>query len=314
VADLAVVGAGMMGANHVRTALSSRLWDRVLVVDADPVRAETLGRAHGIAWTSDASSVPGEVDAAVVAVTTAAHEEVTAPLLAAGTHLLVEKPLAATPEAARRIAAAAAASGSRVLVGHIERFNPAVRELMALREPPLHVEFRRVGPRSSRALGDVVSDLMVHDLEVFLALTGGEVEHVAAITAGQGAEEDLCVALLRSSTGTTATVTASRVGQTKHRSVVVTAHDVQVVADLVRQQVTVHRIDHVEFVDDRGPRYRQRGTTEIPYLEHGEPLLHEHRHFADVVAGLAEPLVGTAQAIRALDLVERVRRAAAGRP
>jgi predicted dehydrogenase len=312
VSDLAIIGAGMMGANHVRTALSLRRWSRVVVVDDDAKRAQALGRAHDIYWTTDLDTLPDNVDAAVVAVSTAAHASVAVPLLRAGLHLLVEKPIAASMEDAQLIADEAARSGVSVLVGHVERFNPAITELMRWGKDAVHVEFRRVGPRSPRPLGDVVSDLMVHDLEIFLALTDGTIDSVTAIGAGKGAADDMCVALLRAGNSTTATVTASRIGQTKHRSVVLTGEDFQVVCDLVRQQVTIHRIEHVEFIDDRGPRYRQRGTTEIPFLEHGEPLVHEHRHFYDVATGKAEPLVDAAQALRTMDLVERVRVAATG--
>lgn len=308
--DLVVVGAGRMGANHVRTARAIREWNTVVVVDSDQARARDLAEANGFRYSTSYDTVIGAVDAAVIAVPDPLHEEFAVKALEAGLDVLVEKPLAHDVTAARRIADHAAGSSARLMVGHIERFNAAVQEVLRYVGQVQHVEFRRVGPSGGRPLGDVVGDLMVHDLDLFTALTGGaEVVTVQAMWAGPNAE--LCTALLGTQDGVTATLTASRMSQAKKRSIIITTDDMQVVADLVRQSVSVYRIDHDEFIDEGGTtRYRQRGTTEIPFLQQGEPLLAEQRHFAAVVARQAEPIVGAAEAVRALELVELVRDAA----
>lgn len=308
--DLVVVGAGRMGANHVRTARAIREWNTVVVVDSDQARARDLAEANGFRYSTSYDTVIGAVDAAVIAVPDPLHEEFAVKALEAGLDVLVEKPLAHDVTAARRIADHAAGTSARLMVGHIERFNAAVQEVLRYVGQVQHVEFRRVGPSGGRPLGDVVGDLMVHDLDLFTALTGGaEVVTVQAMWAGPNAE--LCTALLGTQDGVTATLTASRMSQAKKRSIIITTDDMQVVADLVRQSVSVYRIDHDEFIDEGGTtRYRQRGTTEIPFLQQGEPLLAEQRHFAAVVARQAEPIVGAAEAVRALELVELVRDAA----
>lgn len=322
--ELAVVGAGIMGANHVRTARALREWNRVVVVDSDLTRAQAVAGANGFRATDDFTGVLGLVDAVIVAVPSVLHVEVATTALRAGKHVFVEKPLADTLEGARELAAVASESPGKVLVGHIERYNSAVVEILNWASEAMHVEFRRVGPKGSRALGDVVSDLMVHDLEIFLALAGAhaqahgldpemaQVETTQAMWANAG--DDLCTVLVKTRSGLSASFVASRVGQSKHRSVILTGKDVQVVGDLVRQAVSIYRIEHVEFVDERGARYRQRGTTEIPFLDSGEPLLREQRHFAEVVMGSAEPRVGVEQAIAAIELVERVRDVAGPSP
>lgn len=313
--ELAVVGAGIMGANHVRTARSLREWEHVYVVDPDLGRAEAVARANGFCAVADLQEVLAKVDAVIVAAPSSLHEQVARIVLEADKHVLIEKPLSDDLAGARRLAEMAGRSRGRVLVGHVERFNSAVAEIVGWAKDAVHLEFRRVGPKGNRVLGDVVSDLMVHDLEIFLALAA---EHARAkglatprVTRVDSmwadADDDLCTAMLATDTGLTATFTASRVGQTKTRTIVMTGSRVQVVADLVRQGVSVYRITHTEFVDAGGARYRQTGTTEIPFLDSGEPLGREHRHFAEIVQGEAEPLVGVDEAVAALELVERVR-------
>ena len=308
--DLVIVGAGRMGANHVRTARALREWESVVVVDPDAGRARSLARANGFRYATCLDQVIGAVDAAVVAVPDPLHEESAVQAGEAGLHVLVEKPLAPDLAAATRVAESARNHPQHLLVGHIERFNAAVGEVLSYAGQVQHVEFRRVGPPGGRVLGDVVGDLMVHDLDLLLALLGPDTEpdRVRAMWAGPTAQ--MCTALIGAGE-VTATLTASRMSQAKIRSIIITAEGVQVVADLVRQSVSVYRIDHVEFVDEGGTtRYRQRGTTEIPFLQQGEPLLAEQRHFADVVAGRAEPVVGADAALRALRLVDQVREAA----
>ena len=309
--DLVIVGAGRMGANHVRTARALREWESVVVVDQDAAKARALAQTNGFRHATRLDQVIGAVDAAILAVPDPLHEEYAVQALEAGLHVLVEKPLAQDLPAATRIAEAAAGREGHLLVGHIERFNAAVAEVLRYAGQVQHVEFRRVGPPGGRALGDVVSDLMVHDLDLFLAMLGpdADIDRVQAMWAGPEAE--MCTALLGTRDGVCATLVASRMSQAKLRSIIVTAEGVQVVADLVRQSVSIFRIDHDEFVDEGGTtRYRQRGTTEIPFLQQGEPLLAEQRHFAAVVAGEARPLISAQDAIRALELVDRVRTAA----
>lgn len=314
--DLAIVGAGIMGANHVRTARALREWERVIVVDTDLDRARAVASSNGFRASANLESVLGVVDAVIVAAPSTLHEEVARTALEAGKHVLIEKPLSDDLEAARRLVDLARKSPGKVLVGHVERFNSAVKEIIGWAGEAVHLEFRRVGPKGNRVLGDVVSDLMVHDLEIFLALVAAHrsaqglegppvVEDVSSMWANAG--DDLCTALVRTECGLTASFIASRVGQTKNRSIILTGRNVQVVGDLVRQGVSIYRIEHTEFVDSGGARYRQTGTTEIPFLDSGEPLIREQRHFAEVVAGTAEPLVDVEQALAALELVERVR-------
>jgi predicted dehydrogenase len=309
---LAIVGAGIMGSNHARVA--RQLPDVVIshVIDADRQRGEALARSVGAYFETNVEAVLGEVDAAVVAVPTQLHLPVGLMLMEAGIHVLMEKPIADGVEAAEQLVAMAHRAEVCFMVGHIERFNPAVFELQSIVTSPIHVEAIRVSAFSDRVVDGVIRDLMIHDLDLTLAIMGSEPTTVSAIAQRVRSDsEDLASALLGFPSGSTASLIASRVGQQKIRRVHVTQPDSYVQADLVRQDVTIHRVQHAEFLTDEGRRYSQAGVVEIPYLRHrGEPLGLELAHFVECINGDARPRVSGADGLRALRLAERVRQSA----
>lgn len=310
---VAVIGAGVMGSMHVRALRNHRDVDVVQVVDTDVERAKTLAAFADAEAGSCVEDVPPDIDAVVVACSTLQHHDVVRRLLDRDRPpaMLIEKPLAATYEQATDLVRRASGMSDRILVGHVERFNPAVEEVLRWRDvAPAHVEMRRVGPAASRVDVDVVRDLMIHDLDILCALLGNDFDRVSAVVRGDDARGvDLAVAALHSRQGVTASVTASRISQLKERTLSLACGDVQIVADLIRQQVTIHRTSHQEFSDEGGVRYRQSGMVEIPYLRHGEPLMLEHAHFVDVVRGCATPRISIQDGADVLALCDRVLKA-----
>jgi predicted dehydrogenase len=305
---LAVVGAGIMGANHARVARQLNEIELVAVVDRDSERAQTAAGVGG-RFCTDVAEILDEIDAAVVAVPTQHHHSVAQTLIGAGKHVLVEKPLALTVAEASEIVVAAVAAGVVLAVGHIERFNAAVAELPKWVEDPVHIRTERISPYSPRILDGVVLDLMIHDLDIVLSLAGGaKAIHVSGV--GQHAisdSEDLASAIVRFDNGLTASFTTSRLGQQKIRQVEVTQRDSVVVADLLRQDITVHRMSRHEYLSDEGARYRQSSMIEIPFLEtRGEPLALELAHFAECVLTGATPRVDGEAGLRALALAHKV--------
>ncbi len=303
-----------MGSNHVRTARSIREWRDVVVVDVDRERACTVATANGFGWTTSVTEGLAAADAAVVAVPSELHEDVMSHIFKRRLPVLLEKPVADEFAAAERIRQSAAEQGVQVLVGHIERFNSAVEELMHHAGPAVHIECRRESAAAGRPVGDVVSDLMVHDLDIVRALArsrdGSDTTiHTLAAMWGNGGTEQ-CTALLETDGGMTVTLVASRIGQLKRREIVLTQPECQVTADLVRQSVTIHRLQRTEFVGNGRGSFRQQGTTEIPYLDSGEPLMREHRHLVDIVVNGEQPIVSLDDGVAAIRLVDQVRRAA----
>lgn len=308
----AIVGAGVMGTNHARIARSVPGIEVSYIVDPDRSRAERVAGACGAQATTDLSDVLGKVDCAVVASPSSFHEEHGLALLEHGSHLLVEKPIATSGDEAARLIDAAGRKNLVLQVGHVERFNPAVLELDRFDSGVVHIETARIGPYSNRVEVGVVLDLMIHDLDIVLWLSGGEPVNVFATTqCTRSATEDLASALIQFDNGVSAALTASRIGQNKIRTLSVTRETDFVSVDLLRQDVTVHRVDHSEYLSDEGTRYRQTGVVELPFLEHrGEPLYLELSHFAEVARDGGEPRVTGRDGLRALELALRVLSAA----
>jgi predicted dehydrogenase len=306
---LAVVGAGIMGANHVRVARTLPSVELVAVIDHDLDRARAAARSGGELSSNVISDVFGRVDAAVIAVPSAHHADTAVALAEQRIHLLVEKPLAPCVEDAQRIVEAARANDIVLAVGHIERFNAAVVELGRLLDHPIHIEASRISPYSSRVTDGVIFDLMIHDIDIVCSLAGpdAEVVQVSGVArTTKGSTEDLASVTIEFSTGLTAAFNTSRLGQQKIRTIEITQAESVVIADLVRQDVTIHRMNHSEYLSEEGRRYRQSSVIEIPFLEtRGEPLALELGHFVDCVRNGTQPRVDGAAGIRAIALAQR---------
>ena len=245
---VAVVGAGSMGRQHARVASESELTELVAVVDADD-------SAEGLAWDRRArwlraheELIDGiEIDFAIVAVPTVAHAAVAGALLDAGIPVLVEKPIASTIEEAEALIATARRVGVPFGVGHVERFNPAVRELhRRLEEEALgrvfQVHARRLSPFPGR-VGDtgVAHDLATHDLDVMSQLSGRPVR-ISAETDRKAhrTREDLLAAVIRYESGIIGLLEVNWLTPTKVRSLTVTGERGMFVVDYLNQHLTLY--------------------------------------------------------------------------
>jgi predicted dehydrogenase len=216
---LAVIGAGQFGKNHCRVVHQSERAQLCAVVDTDAARAaESAALYHAEALT-DARALAGKVDAAIVAVPTTAHEAVALALIDAGIDVLVEKPIAPDLEAADRLVAAAERHGRILQVGHLERFNPAVIELEKRTTLPLFFEIHRLNLFSPRSLDvDVVLDLMIHDVDIVLALARAAPQEIRAAGIRILSEKvDIANVRLQFPNGCVANLTASRVSTERVR-------------------------------------------------------------------------------------------------
>jgi predicted dehydrogenase len=204
------------------------------VVDADAARAAKLAEAYGCAAHSDLAGIAGAADAAVVAVPTDRHYEVALACLREGLHVLVEKPIAPTLEQADALIAAAEARGVVLQVGHVERFNKAFRALAARMDRALFVEAERLSGFKQRGADvDVVLDLMIHDLDLAVALAGAAVSNVSACGFRVLTQDiDIANARIEFANGCVASLSASRVSQAPVRKLRVFQPDEYVSADL----------------------------------------------------------------------------------
>ena len=218
---VAVVGCGHLGTIHARLLAAREDAQLVAVVDPVPESRDRVAAAHGCRPLAEPRQLIGEVDAVVVAAPTCLHAEVSLPLLEAGIHLLVEKPIATTTEEGRQIETVAARHGSVVAVGHVERFNPAWRMATERCGSVVAVESHRLAPFTFRSLDvGVVLDLMIHDIDLVLSLEPGAL--VAVESRGvraSGGHEDAVRAQLVFSSGLVADLSASRINPTLSRRV-----------------------------------------------------------------------------------------------
>jgi len=175
----AVIGVGHLGRQHARVhaALAAENRSRLAAVcDINEETAQGVASERETAWTTDWRALMGEVDAVSLATPTESHAEIACQLLEAGVHVLVEKPISRTLEEADRMIAAAERGRATLMVGHLERFNPALVALRPHVRNPVYFEIHRVGEFTARSLDiDVVLDLMIHDLDIVLWLVGHEV-------------------------------------------------------------------------------------------------------------------------------------------
>lgn len=309
--DLAIVGAGAMGANHARVAMALRDATLTAIVDPDAQRGQALAHRVAAKYVPRLEDLDHNVDAAVLAVPTDLHYELGLWLLERGIGTLVEKPIAHDIGQANALIEAAETSGATLMVGHIERFNPAVMEIGLHMERPVHFEAARVSPWVERIPQGVILDLMIHDLDIVTSLAGSTVSRIAAMGQKLRSDtEDLAVALLGFENGVTAALTASRLGQQKIRRLAITTEETFIEVDLLRRDVTINRVEEVAYEPGRSA-LRQRGVVEIPFLQnHGEPLFLELSHFVECVASGARPRVTGAQGLQALELALAVMKAA----
>ena len=216
---LAVIGAGQFGKNHCRAVHESERAQLCAVVDTDAARAAELAALYGAEPLADARQLAGKVDAAIVAAPTTVHAEIGCLLAESGIDILVEKPIAPDLASAGRLIEAAGRHGRILQVGHIERFNPAVVELERRATLPLFFEIHRLNMFSPRSLDvDVVLDLMIHDVDIVLALARAEpVEIRAAGISILSPKVDIANARLQFPNGCVANLTASRISTTRVR-------------------------------------------------------------------------------------------------
>ncbi|QJW96312.1 Gfo/Idh/MocA family protein [Frigoriglobus tundricola] len=238
---MAVIGVGHLGQHHARILANMPDVDLVGVVDANPDQARTVAAKLGTEAYEHFEPLIGCVDAVSVVTPTIHHHAVASAFLNAGVPTLVEKPVCRTLAEADDLIALADAAGVPLQVGHIERFNPAFEELARRPIRPKFVEAERHGPFTGRSIDiGAVLDLMIHDLDLLLALVGGPVTRVAAVGAAVfGGYEDMVNARLEFENGCVAHVTASRITRHPKRRLRVWAPEGYAGIDFVTRKLTL---------------------------------------------------------------------------
>jgi len=297
---IGVAGAGVMGRNHARVLSELREFDLTTVFDPDALTAEGVAAAYGAAPVTTAQAfVEAGLDAAVIATPNRFHAELGVALLNAGVHVLVEKPIAATVADAQAMIDAAKANDRVLMVGQVERFNPAVDTVKrAIQDDEIiSIQVTRVGPFPPR-MGEVgvVIDLAVHDIDIIRHLTGSEIVEVQPQIARTRAErEDTALLQFRLENGAIAHITTNWVTPYKTRTLQVATKSKFVVADLITRQVTEY------FGQQPDGSYSTRMLNSWP----AEPLRKEHEAFARAITTGETPAVTGEDGLRNLEVALR---------
>ena len=298
---VAVVGVGHLGRHHARVL--SELPDATLVgvVDADLSRAAEVANAVGAPVVAHVADLIGQVDAVSVAVPTEAHAEVALPLLGAGIHVLVEKPMTRSIDDADRLLAAAHDAGVILAVGHIEHFNPAVQAARPHIHEPGFIEVHRLGTFPERSLDiDVVFDLMIHDLGLVLELVGSEVVGIEAVGVPVLTPRvDIANARLKFANGCIANLTASRISRDQVRKIRFFQRNTYLSIDYKAQEVEAWRL----VAQPAGLPRIDGGKLDV---QRDEPLKRELADFIGAVRERRAPGVTGAQGRAALVLANEI--------
>lgn len=241
-----VVGVGALGQHHARVYASLPGTTLVGVVDIVPGRAEQVAGPLGTRALSNYADLFGQVDAVSIAAPTTLHAEIGEQFLNRGVHVLVEKPIAHTLEDADRLIQAARANDRVLQVGHLERFNPAVKQLREIVRKPRFFEAHRMGLFSPRSLDiDVILDLMIHDIDIICLLAPSPVASVNAVGIAILTNRiDIANARLHFEDGCVANITASRVSMEKIRKLRLFQKQEYLSLDYTRQDISVFSLNH----------------------------------------------------------------------
>ena len=307
-----VIGVGNMGQHHTRVLSRLKNVELVGVSDVNVELGLDTASKYRVRFFEDYHSLLDLVDAVCVAVPTRLHHSVGMSCLRAGVHVLIEKPIAASIAEAESLVNAAAESNCILQVGHIERFNPAFKELhnVLRTEEVLALEARRMSPYSDRANDvSVVLDLMIHDIDLLLELARAPVVNLSA-SGSRSANSgylDYVTATLGFANGVVATLTASKVTHRKIRSIAAHCRNSLTEADFLNNEILIHRQTTANTMTSYGQvLYRQDGLIEKVYTSNTEPLHAELEHFVNCVRGGEKPSVGGEQALKALRLASLI--------
>ncbi|HHQ49624.1 MAG TPA: Gfo/Idh/MocA family oxidoreductase [Acidobacteria bacterium] len=299
----AVVGTGHLGQHHVRLLAANPEIRCLGAFDTDRQRLEEVTREHGVPALPSLEAV-AEADAVVVATPTVFHREVAGYLLEAGCHVLVEKPIAATTKEAWELVALANDTGRVLAVGHVEFHNPAVQSALGLAEEVRYLETQRLSPFTARSIDvDVVLDLMIHDIQITLAIAGKAPTEIRAVGVPVLTDKvDLCHAWIELPSGLVANLTASRVSTERIRKLRLFARDSYFSVDYADQSVHSARLV-------RGTSGARIVPREVR-VERREPLAAEHTAFLAACRGETVPIVDGAAGARALEAAIEIRQQA----
>jgi predicted dehydrogenase len=290
---IALVGAGVFGRNHLRVIHTSPNATLAGVFDLDPARAAAAAQPYACPIFESLEALARASDAAVIATPTVTHSEIGCLLMELGLDILVEKPIAHAPGPARRLVETADSTGRVLQIGHLERFNPVVIALKPVVTRPLFFEIHRLSEFTPRSLDvDVVLDLMIHDIDIVLTLTGEMPQEIrAAGISILTPKVDIANVRLQFPGGCVANLTASRVSTERVRKLRLFQPHEYISLDYTRKDAVRFRVKPPMAID----------FSPLPVTQ-DEPLRLELEAFFDSVTQRSTPVVTGQQGLAALEV------------
>ena len=287
-----IIGVGYLGMQHARIISYLEEAELKAVADMDFKRALQIGNRHGVNYYQNYEDMLDEIDVGIVATPTSEHFHISMNLLKHGKPVLVEKPITETIEQAEQLVDMAKTNGLVLQVGHLERFNPAVEAVENMISDPKFIEVQRLGSFSARSLDvDVVLDLMIHDLDIILALIKDEVKVIRSSGIHVLSEKiDIANARLEFRGGCVATLTASRVHQGKVRKL------------RIFEPTSYYSIDYIDQEVKIFPLSGRQTDIQTLKIKKEEPLKKELENFLRCQAEGKGGKVSGEEALRALRL------------
>lgn len=294
-----VVGVGHLGQHHARIYSQMAGAELVGIVDVDEERARKISQEQRTVPYRDYSQILDKVEAVSIAVPTFSHYEVARGFLEKKVHVLIEKPITPTIGEAEELFRLARQNNLILQVGHIERFNAAIRELEKRVANPRFIESHRLGPFKERATDvGVVLDLMIHDIDIILTLVKSKISRLdASGTPVLSRKEDIANARLKFENGCVANITASRLTREEMRRIRVFQKDAYISLDFPKQELVIYR---------KVTRPRKEIIVEKPKIAKGEPLKKELESFVECIREGKKPLVSEEEVKKALGIVTRI--------
>lgn len=306
-----VIGVGNMGIHHARVFSMIPGVEVVGVADPDPERLGRARDAHDVPGFADHRELLGIVDAVSIAVPTALHRRIAGECLERNVHVLVEKPIAASVGEGEELFALAHRHKVVLQVGHIERFNPAVQELrkIVVGQTLYAIGTRRCSPPTPQIADvDVVFDLLIHDLDIALALADAPVRSIKAMgRAVKDRRTDHVLAQVEFANGVLADLVASKITQQRIRELAVTTDSSYITLDYISRDIAVYRNASVTPAGGASsPLQHTEGVVvEKPVVRPMEPLRLELEHFIACING-APAVTGPSDALAALRVASTI--------
>jgi predicted dehydrogenase len=299
---IGIVGTGYLGRLHARILTEMPEVKVAGFVESNDAVAAEVAASLKIERFPSVEALAAEVEAAVVATTTSSHFDVATQLLAAGRHVLIEKPITSTVEDAKELIRQAEDRKLIIQIGHVERYNPAVRAAEPFIGKVRYIEAERLGVFVGRSLDiDVLLDLMIHDLNLVLTFVEGSVVDIRAVGIPVlTSQVDIANVRIEFSGGAVANLTASRVSADRVRKIRLFSGDSYVSIDTKEQEVKGHRL--VAAASGRAIEPLSVPVTRV------EPLRAELQSFAEVIRNRSVPLVTAGDGLAALELAIAVRK------